>query len=235
LNQKPNHTALLIFSRTSAAEAAAKNLYPSGKRHNLKITHRLIQQAKSTAKSTGLPFFVWDETVQVGASFGERLTNAMEALYNKGFQQLVVIGNDSVHLTANDITRAADGTAANNLVLIPTLKGGVSLIGLHIADFNKERLASISWQTGNVFTDLQLYAFQMGASSVCFAPIDDVNNLFDLKNAINLLSPLSKLKKFLADITAEHHHVPVHHTAFYFYTRILYRGLRAPPSLVSFR
>ena len=81
-------TAILIFTRTASAEAAAKPLAGRGGRNaNQQIVNALIQHTRREAEKAGLPVFTCFHTEQVGDHFGERLTHAMQTVFDKGFSR----------------------------------------------------------------------------------------------------------------------------------------------------
>jgi 2-phospho-L-lactate guanylyltransferase (CobY/MobA/RfbA family) len=178
-------TALLIFSRTAAAEAAVKLFTPARRsKLNLKIASLLIERAKCISKKSGLPYFVYTEKEQRGDSFGERISNAVVDVFDKGFQKVIIIGNDCLQLTTPSISNAAQRLLTSDQVLIPTPRGGVSLIGINQSVFNHDSFCSVSWNTTRVFSDLQLVAKQSGSSTYIFPCLNDINNGEDLEKEI---------------------------------------------------
>ena len=87
-------TAILIFANSAQKEAALKPFQSSKA-----LYHLLNTKTIATAKKAGLPFFHYSESEQVGYSFGERFTSAITSVFNKGFENIIVIGNDTPHLT----------------------------------------------------------------------------------------------------------------------------------------
>ncbi len=100
-----NDTALLVFSRSAEAEVAAKQFLHSGKKtQNTRIAQSLIDRVFEITKETGLPTFTFNENQQTGCSFGEKLSNAIINIFNKGFSRLLIIGNDCPQLTSSIVT-----------------------------------------------------------------------------------------------------------------------------------
>lgn len=158
--RQPDHTALLLFTRTREAEARAKDL--SGKHHlrtNSLIADQLIGHAEKTARLSGLPCFVIDSNHQYGNSFGEKLANAFEAIYALGYKGVIAIGNDCPALTARDLITAANALETNGAVIGPAADGGVYLIGLQREAYNRSTFISLPWATDQL-TDQLLQAFE---------------------------------------------------------------------------
>jgi 2-phospho-L-lactate guanylyltransferase (CobY/MobA/RfbA family) len=221
-----NDTAILLFSRTCASEAAAKNFFiGKGDKKNQQIAAQLIKRTVSVATESGLPYYLIDERQQVGTSFGERLTNAIQTVYNEGFQKVIVIGNDCLQLDSKKIHAAADALNNHQQVLMPTAKGGVSLIGLNKSSFATDAFTSIPWQTDSVFEALNL----LYHSTFVLPVADDVNNFIDLKNSIRHLSPLTCLYTLITSFIASLQSVVIITVSDYTSFDRIFFGLRAPP------
>ncbi len=182
-----NHIALLLFSRSSEEESVAKNIFPhKGSANNKKLAHSLISRSIKVCKQSGLPFYFWDESKQVGDTFGQKLANAIEATFNKGYQKVIVIGNDCPHLKHQHIFKAINALQKNDVVLAPTKKGGTYLIGLSQKLFNKNEFAHVSWQKTTTYDNLISLFSPFNLTQ--FPLLDDVNSFADLQKQINYLS-----------------------------------------------
>lgn len=90
---------------------------------------------------------------QDGHSFGERLHHAVQCLFNAGYDQLVILGHDVPHLTADHIRRAFDALERASLVIGPDDKGGCYLLGLARQDVRW--IESIQWQRNGDCGEIQ--------------------------------------------------------------------------------
>jgi len=222
------NTALLLFTRGSEEESLAKNFLPFGSSaKNKAITQKIIDRSIALAKNSHLPFFVWDETLQHGDCFGERLANAIAAVFVKGFEKIIVIGNDCLTLNSIHIQEAAAALQSHECVLAPTKKGGTYLIGLTQKSFNYKAFTSIRWQSSFAFKDLQelilVPVFQLPMK-------DDVNSFNDLGKQLSLLIKADALRMYVVSIIAS---IKKYFPAFTkrvstFIFRFLF-GLKAPP------
>lgn len=108
-------------------------------------------------KKSGLPIIVIDENSQVGATFGERIRNAFESTFQLGYDQLIMVGNDTVGLHQSEIARANNLLKTQSGVIGETTDGGSYLIGFQKAFFDtiSERFQEISWKTNTVFSELE--------------------------------------------------------------------------------
>jgi glycosyltransferase A (GT-A) superfamily protein (DUF2064 family) len=98
---------------------------------------------------------------QEGASFGQRLENAIECLARLGYQEIVVVGRDCPELGQKDLIRAFQLLRQHRLVLGPDHRGGCYLIGLHAND--RERLHGIRWQRNTDFRQI-CHRFPQGSA-----------------------------------------------------------------------
>lgn len=160
------HTALLLFTRTTRAEARAKDL--SGK-HSLhvssQIADHLIGHADRTARASGLPCFVIDSDHQQGDSFGEKLANAFEAIYALGYNGVIAIGNDCPALTSGDLREAGQVLEQQYAVIGPAHDGGVYLIGLQHDAYDRTQFLSLPWSTEHLTA---AFCTQMQQENVAF-------------------------------------------------------------------
>lgn len=100
MHKKAEQTAVLIFFRTASSEAAVKTFDgSSGKAGNALIAGYLIRKMIRTARSSGLPVFLYYDSKIPGKTSGERLADAMASVFEKGFSRVITVGNDSPELT----------------------------------------------------------------------------------------------------------------------------------------
>lgn len=152
--------ALLVFADTPDADCRRRG-WPAGFRILLE-THNFGFDRKESFDSHLFTSYGLRRRVppsvqvhfQEGASFGQRLENAVETLANLGYEEIVIVGQDCPDLEPKDIRRAFDSLGRYRLVLGPDHRGGCYLIGLHVAD--RQRLRGVVWQRNTDFRDLSL-------------------------------------------------------------------------------
>ena len=224
-------TAILFFSRSAGEESLSKNfLHKKFSAQNKKVSGKMIDRSVTVAKGSKLPFYIWDETKQSGETFGERLANAVEEIFKKGHQKILVIGNDCLHLSHKHILLAKNALQYQDTLVAPTKKGGAYLIGLTKNSFNKESFSGIRWQT--VFTCQDLFNLY-SPSAVCGLPVlDDVNDFTDLKNQLTGLLQFDTFRCFIQSIIAslQKHHKNFENQYSALAPRNFFR-LKAPPAL----
>lgn len=145
---KKSNTAILLFSRTVEEEVKFKRWTPfKSIAQNRSIANTLINQAKRAAFDSGFALLRSNEFNQSGNSFGERFSNAVELVFQQGFEKVVVIGNDCVTMNSNVIVEAANQLNNHLTVLGPSLNGGLYLVGLTAANYNRDELLSLPWES----------------------------------------------------------------------------------------
>lgn len=231
MKQTVSHTALVLFSRTPNAEAAAKN-FTTGKRvkQNKIIAKAFYQRAIKVANQTKLPLYVVDEKEQHGELFGEKLSNAIESVFLKGYQKVIVIGNDCLQLNSDVIHHAADALNYNDIVIAPTSKGGISLLGITKTSFNKNSFEAIPWQTSDVYASLTELSASHADNVLHLPCLEDVNDYHDLITEASQLSFSDKFRLLIISSFASLKHRFGIFINFSSYKVNYLAGLRAPPS-----
>jgi hypothetical protein len=231
LSYLPADTALLLFTRTSASEAKAKNfLKTKSYRQNKKVADILIDRSLKTIRQTSLPHFIITEKEQVGRSFGEKLCNAIDDVFSKGFKKVIIIGNDCLQLKADKIVEAAHQLGTHDMVIGSTGNGGVYLLGVLKQKFLKEDFERISWQTSRVSTDLIALANYSNAYTYTLPSLDDISSHSDLINALKRLSINDKVFEFISSIIASLYKAHQKCLPFFQINFLVgFTGLRAPP------
>lgn len=148
-NTFSKETAILIFANSAIAETRHKKTVA-----NLELFQELTEQTLRTVKASRLPFFHFTEKEQQGATFGERFSNAIQAIYDKGYQNVITIGNDSPQLKALHIVEAEQQLQLGKTVLGPSSDGGFYLMGLHYSNFDSTLFLRLPWQRFGLFNKI---------------------------------------------------------------------------------
>jgi hypothetical protein len=223
--------AILLFSRNAAEEAAVKTFdSKSGRSANRAIAQRLIRHATATARKSGLPVFTCFSTDQAGHQFGERLANAIEAVYARGFSKVIAIGNDCPALSSGMLCDAAIRLETEDMVMGPAADGGVYLLGLDRAAYQRERFLSLPWQSGELQTAWQAYAAEEATSVYWLDTCRDIDHQADFFAFLKQNHLKNSLVRDLHSIVATGLHSDIPYTPqFAVQNRISGPSLRAPP------
>ena len=189
-----SNCALLLFAKSTLLETNSKKIVVSDK-ENASIWNILNAKTSKIAQKSKLPFFIADESVQVGNSFGERISNAIQNIFDKGFEKVIVIGNDCPELSTFHIKSAAEKLLKNDFVFGPDFKGGAYLLGISKSEFDTIDFENFKWQSTSLFKDLTTFYNQKRVSILPF--LNDVNDFFSFKKAVHNLKFKSKLKTHL--------------------------------------
>jgi uncharacterized protein len=178
-----NDTALILFSRSANAEAAAKSLGTNTRSAQL-VASFLINRSKKIVSKTDLPTFFFSEKEQQGRTFGERFANAFSAVFALGFERVIAIGNDCLTLETADILTAARALKTTPSVLGETSNGGAYLIGFHKSIFQKKAFQNIDWQTKDVFNQLIQFIDNQESTPFFLNKKSDINQRSDWQKVL---------------------------------------------------
>ncbi len=165
---------------------------------NVKLYRLMQSQVSNVMAPTGLPVFHIDDTQQVGDSFGERLCNAAELVFNKGFDQLIVLGNDAYGLKTSHVLDALKKTKAGKTCLLPSNQGGALVIGLSKDQYNREHWLDLPWCTSGLF--LELFDC-LPKCEILAEEMLELNSSTDLHEVLVMKGELTELAYFLLVIT----------------------------------
>lgn len=170
--------AILVFAQSASRDAADKRL-PGSER----VFEHLTRQALVKAKRTGVPVFHFNEGMQEGTSFEERLSNAMKTLFDRGYEHLVVIGNDSPDLTTGTLREALASLDHQKAVFGPSDDGGVYLIGLHRDHFEYTEFRDLPWRHEHLFRHMIFWIHSRGIEDVMVLNCKmDLDTKIDFRN-----------------------------------------------------
>lgn len=185
-------TGIIFFSRSRNCEARNKKWHPSHAK-NLEIAQYLIETTKSVLHETGYDVITIDETKQHGDSFGEKIRSAFEDTFKLGYQQLILVGNDSVGLNGEYISDSVSFLRENHAVFGSTNDNGLYLVGFDRAFFSEksEQIADLPWRTKRL--------------SLAFSELTDLDeqNILPVLSDLNTVDDIQKLLKSRFDVFTE--------------------------------
>jgi len=136
---------------------------------------------------------------QTGKNFSERFNNAIAKTISYGYDELIILGNDSPDISANHIVESFENIS-KNVVIGPSGDGGIYLLGLSKITYEKPIAAR--WNTLHVLEDI-LNNFN-SISIYQLEILNDVDSESDLYNWLLLKSMVSGIfKEFLRNIYLE--------------------------------
>lgn len=175
---KTKKTAILIFAQSAQKEAINKPF-----KNATHLFTQLNNHTIATVQKSNLPYFRITEEAQTGITFGERLTNAIQSIYDKGYDNVITIGNDTPHLQAHHIVEAAQKLESHQFILGPSKDGGFYLIGLHKSKFDPAQFIQLPWQT-NSLSDKLLSLTSENENIVILQALTDIDTVFDIEKML---------------------------------------------------
>ncbi len=172
-------TAVVIFTRTAEEESRNKQFTVANKANNIAIAAAFIQHTVAIVKKSGLPYYIAFDKDQHGETFGQRLTNSIEEVYNKGYSRVIAIGNDCPNLTSGMLLDAAHRLETVSVVSGPAHDGGAYLIGLDVSVFDKKNLSELAWKSSHLFNSLMEWAEENELSYSKMRMLFDIDSVFD--------------------------------------------------------
>ncbi len=221
---------MLVFSNSAPFEAKRKALLGKGRfTDNRKVHQAFITSTKAELDKTALPIFWFDESLQKGANFSERITHAVQSLFVRGVERLVVVGTDTPLLSAQLVLKAVGQTGIGKTVIGPSKDGGVYLMALHTADFKANKFTKLPWQRKSLCKKLVALTAKSGLCTILLKPLRDVDIVQDLFQFIRISK--SKLSRFLAQLIHLRFYNPEKPTIALAYLLNRLLPSRAPPVL----
>ena len=182
--------ALLFFARSPYRDKK-RRAFASNKLHMEVVSHLHLKTYKQL-RDSGLPVIVSNEHTQRSHSLAVNLSRAISEVFQKGFEKVIVVGNDCPEMNQLTLEKAITNLHEGKNVLGPDMEGGNYLIGIHKSGFCEkafENALSISSQVHE-----RLYAFLQKS--------DEPIVVLDQKHDINSLAALLKYIKSSAKLSA---------------------------------
>ncbi|QTE22124.1 TIGR04282 family arsenosugar biosynthesis glycosyltransferase [Polaribacter cellanae] len=178
-------TAILIFANSAEKEAERKSFLSS------EVFSALNNQTLKTVEKSGIEHFLFSEKEQIGNNFGERFSNAIETLFNRGFDTIITIGNDTPHLKVRHLLETETNLSSKDLVLGPSKDGGFYLMGIKKEHFNKKTFLKLPWQTSRLQKCIATISKSKNLEITFLEILNDIDQLEDIQLIINSFKKLS--------------------------------------------
>lgn len=191
-------TAILIFANSAQKEAVNKPFSKSSALFN-----ELNKQTLLKVKRSGLPYFLFSEEEQTGATFGERYTSAIQFVYDQGFENVITVGNDTPQLQTSQLKETAQKLEKNPIILGPSKDGGYYMMGLNKSQFNSETFLKLPWQTSKLTEHILRLLTTQEIKIVFLKMLADIDAISDIKNVLEGFRNIGfTLKKILLSLFA---------------------------------
>lgn len=127
---------------------------------------------------------LWPEEysfVQHGKNLGERMKNALQDSFDKGYERICLIGSDLPDISSKLIDKAFQSLTYMDTVLGPSADGGYYLIGLKRQI--PELFESVEWSTSKVLEQTLEKLTKQKESYFLLETKNDIDTLEDLKSS----------------------------------------------------
>ena len=127
---------------------------------------------------------VWpkkEKFIQSGNDLGERMMNAFEFGFKKGYKHIIGIGSDLPDLKAELLDLAIKKLKTSDTVMGPSFDGGYYLIGMK--KFMPFLFQNKPWSENNLLKITAKEILQKGYSLDKLTLLNDIDNIEDLKNS----------------------------------------------------
>ncbi len=185
--EKVHDTAILVFANSAQHELQYKPMA-----NGAQFFEALTERTLKLVRETKIPFFHFTEKQQNGNAFGERFVNSLQSVFDKGYKNVISIGNDTPHLSVKHLLDARDRLEAKKFVLGPSADGGFYLMGLHRSNFDATEFLKLPWQSSGLNKALLELVSDQGKGVVSLKTLFDLDTVRDLKLFANRFKNVGK-------------------------------------------
>jgi rSAM/selenodomain-associated transferase 1 len=168
INMIASKNALIIFTRNpelgkvktrlaaTIGNQSALEIYKLLIHHTVRITstinaNRYVFYSENIQQNDAWNPSIFKKELQNGKDLGERMQNAFDLLFKKGYQKIVIVGSDIYELNSQDIEGSFITLKTSSYVIGPAKDGGYYLLGMR--QLNKNIFENKNWGTDTVFKD----------------------------------------------------------------------------------
>jgi|SRR5690554_194120 len=165
---KISKNALIIMTKNPVLGQCKTRLAATiGDEKALEIYTQLLDYTAEFSKDIGVDRFIystgkvidkqrWEDEntyfrTQVGNDLGDKMHNAIQEIFQEGYDKIVLIGSDCTEINSADIHAAFQQLNKHKITLGPALDGGYYLIGMK--ETNPTLFQNIPWSTSSVIKE----------------------------------------------------------------------------------
>lgn len=179
---------MLVFALSSQEEGKQKYFM-----HQSGLSKKLTEITLRKGHNSHLDCILFSEQKQQGNTFFQRFTNAIKTVFSAGYENIIVVGNDTPQLSTQHILKANHLLEKGQPSIGPSLDGGFYLLALSQKMFDVEKFRGFAWQTPKVFQEVYQYITQElnktkpEASVYCLPAFNDIDKESQLKILVSQL------------------------------------------------
>ncbi len=122
----------------------------------------------------------YDFAPQKGNDLGDKMANALDEVFKKGYERAILIGGDIPEITADIIFQAFNILSACHCVVGPSKDGGYYLIGFQKFRFSTQVFDGIEWSTSKALEQTISTMKNLALSWGTLPALEDIDTLEDL-------------------------------------------------------
>jgi glycosyltransferase A (GT-A) superfamily protein (DUF2064 family) len=192
-----NKACILYFT----TQLESEKHFSSQKRKQNAVQQALFEKTLSEIQQSGLSYVISDGKTY-GESFGERIKGAVSAIFQLGYQNLIIVGDDTPNLSASNLLEAQKNLETKILTIGPSYDGGSYLMSLNKEYFELGVLENLEWQSRNFYHQLTANLEQLNLQYQLLQTFIDLDDWASISSFLNQ-SKYSSFQKILAAIFSE--------------------------------
>ena len=198
-----NNNLIIVFVRTpelgkvktrlakAIGDQAALTIYKLLLKHTSTVLHELsfdkvVYYSEKIENNDFWKASLFEKKLQKGADLGERMQQAFETAFDRGYKKVLIIGSDLFELTSTLIISALEALETYDISIGPSLDGGYYLLGmkeLHPAVFKNKK-----WGTDSVLENTLQDLKQQNVKLL--EALNDIDTFEDLQQQPELLKKI---------------------------------------------
>lgn len=198
-----NNNLIIVFVRTpelgkvktrlakTIGDQAALTIYKLLLKHTATVLHELsfdkvVYYSEKIENNDFWEASLFEKKLQKGADLGERMQQAFETAFDRGYKKVLIIGSDLFELTSTLIISALEALETYDISIGPSLDGGYYLLGmkeLHPAVFKNKK-----WGTNSVLKNTLQDLKQQNVKLL--EALNDIDTFEDLQQQPELLNKI---------------------------------------------
>ena len=198
-----NNNLIIVFVRTpelgkvktrlakAIGDQAALTIYKLLLKHTATVLHELsfdkvVYYSEKIENNDFWEASLFEKKLQKGADLGERMQQAFETAFGRGYKKVLIIGSDLFELTSTLIISALEALETYDISIGPSLDGGYYLLGmkeLHPAVFKNKK-----WGTHSVLENTLQDLKQQNVKLL--EALNDIDTFEDLQQQPELLNKI---------------------------------------------
>ena len=198
-----NKNLIIVFVRTpelgkvktrlakSIGDVSALTIYKLLLKHTATVLHdlsfdKVVYYSEKIENNDFWKASLFEKKLQKGADLGERMQQAFETAFDRGYKKVLIIGSDLFELTSTLIISALEALETYDISIGPSLDGGYYLLGmkeLHPAVFKNKK-----WGTDSVLENTLQDLKQQNVKLL--EALNDIDTFEDLQQHPELLNKI---------------------------------------------